>query len=168
MDNYKNGTKKSSVLENAEVFFQNPEGYLFSSLEQTGNNISYGWTKFINEGKKIFASSDDERHRIDAETEWAKGERDDRNTDSIYRADTPRRKKAEKVDKVKKDISKAKSTTEKKALEERLESVEGVSIWKKSGKICRRRTDKCISYNDSRRSIERCRSGRKYWSGMAF
>ena len=135
VDKYKNGKKKKSVLENAEDFFQNPEGYLFSSLEQTGNNISYGWTKFINEGKKIFASSDDERHRIDAETEWAKGERDDRNTDSIYRADTPRRKKAEKVDKVKKDISKAKSTTEKKALEERLESVEGVSIWKKADKF---------------------------------
>ena len=135
VDKYKNGKKKKSVLENAEDFFQNPEGYLFSSLEQTGNNISYGWTKFINEGKKIFASSDDERHRIDAETEWAKGERDDRNTDSIYRADTPRRKKAERVDKVKKDISKSKSTTEKEALEERLESVEGVSVWKKADKF---------------------------------
>ena len=135
VDKYKNGKKKKSVLENAEDFFQNPEGYLFSSLEQTGNNISYGWTKFINEGKKIFASSDDERDRIDAETEWAKGERDDRNTDSIYRADTPRRKKQEKVDKVKKDISKAKSPTEKEALEERLESVEGVSVWKKANKF---------------------------------
>ena len=135
VDKYKNGKKKKSVIENAEDFFQNPEGYLFSSLEQTGNNISYGWTKFINKGKKLFAWSDDEKHRIDTETEWAKEERDDRNTDSIYRADTPRRKKAEKVDKVKKDISKAKSTTEKEALEERLESVEGVSVWKKANKF---------------------------------
>ena len=132
---YKNGKKKKSNLENAEDFFQNPKGYLFSSLEQTGNNISYEWTKFINEGKKLFTWSDDERHRIDTETEWAKEERDDRNTDSIYRADTPRRKKEEKVDKVKNDISKAKSPTEKKALEERLESVEGVSIWKKADKF---------------------------------
>ena len=135
VDKYKNGKKKKSVIENAEDFFQNPEGYLFSSLEQTGNNIGYGWTKFINKGKKLFAWSDDEKHRIDAETEWAKEERDDRNTDSIYRADTPRRKKAEKVDKVKNYISKAKSPTEKKALEERLESVEGVSIWKKADKF---------------------------------
>ena len=132
---YKNGKKKKSNLENAEDFFQNPKGYLFSSLEQTGNNISYGWTKFINEGKKLFTWSDDERHRIDTETEWAKEERDDRNTDSIYRADTPRREKQEKVDKVKNYISKAKSPTEKKALEERLESVEGVSIWKKADKF---------------------------------
>ena len=51
---YKNGKKKKSNLENAEDFFQNPKGYLFSSLEQTGNNISYGWTNFINEGKKLF------------------------------------------------------------------------------------------------------------------
>ena len=132
---YKNGKKKKSNLENAEDFFQNPKGYLFSSLEQTGNNISYGWTKFINEGKKLFTWSDDERHRIDTETEWAKEERDDRNTDSIYRADTPRREKQEKVDKVKNYISKAKSPTKKKALEERLESVEGVSIWKKADKF---------------------------------
>ena len=132
---YKNGKKKKSNLENAEDFFQNPKGYLFSSLEQTGNNISYGWIKLINEGKKLFTWSDDERHRIDTETEWAKEERDDRNTDSIYRADTPRREKQEKVDKVKNYISKAKSPTEKKALEERLESVEGVSIWKKADKF---------------------------------
>ena len=42
---------------------------------------------------------DDERHRIDAETEWAKEERDDRNTDSIYRKEyqqTERRKKEER------------------------------------------------------------------------
>ena len=42
---------------------------------------------------------DDERHRIDTETEWAKEERDDRNTDSIYRKEhqqTERRKKEER------------------------------------------------------------------------
>ena len=98
VDKYKNGKKKKSVIENAEDFFQNPEGHLFSSLEQTGNNIGYGWTKFINEGKKIFASSDDERDRIDAETEWAKRERDDRNTDSIYRKEQQQIERRKKED----------------------------------------------------------------------